>query len=146
MRVDITNKKLEFACAVCLAKKKQENPNMIDCAFRNLDGEYCNDLIKQYEIEKKHEAALNEKRYCLKLYRVTIIKGIKKKIEQAIDEMSDPILREIMFRNVVRRQTLEQIAVEMNYSKRHIERKKLRALEAIKISEEMFNGITKQDN
>ena len=43
--------KAEFACRVCLEKARINNPNAIDCAWRALDNEYCEELKKIIEQE-----------------------------------------------------------------------------------------------
>lgn len=47
--VNPRNKFAEFACRVCHRKIKEENPGMIDCAWRGIDNEYCPELLEELE-------------------------------------------------------------------------------------------------
>lgn len=41
MNIQPNNLLLEFACAVCDQRRKEEYPDSIGCPFRCIDGEYC---------------------------------------------------------------------------------------------------------
>lgn len=54
-------------------------------------------------------------------------------IEASISAMEDDVLSELLFQKYVFGRTLEEIAFNMNYSKRHIERLHIIALEKLEI-------------
>ena len=54
-------------------------------------------------------------------------------IEQKISNVDDELLCEILYQKYILGKTLEDIAVILNYSKRHIERLHIKALEKFKI-------------
>lgn len=68
-------------------------------------------------------------------YKLKILKcnKIRKDIEEKISAVEDTLLREILYNKYVFGKTLEQIAYILNYSKRHIERLHIKALEKIEI-------------
>lgn len=35
----------ELICSICILRKKIKNQNVIDCAYRTIDNEYCDNLI-----------------------------------------------------------------------------------------------------
>lgn len=57
--------------------------------------------------------------------------ALRQEIEQAIGEVEDDTLREILERHYVQMQTLNQIAVELHYTPRHVSRLHKQALEHI---------------
>ena len=59
MKIDIKNEKAEFACRVCEARMKENNPYMIGCAWRCIDGEYCEELEKCILEEQSKEGREN---------------------------------------------------------------------------------------
>ena len=46
MKIDRDNEMLEFACLVCNMKSRAKQPNVVDCAFRYFDYEYCPHIIE----------------------------------------------------------------------------------------------------
>ena len=68
-------------------------------------------------------------------YRREISKCIKTRndIEEKISSVDDILLREVLFNKYILGKTLEQIAYILNYSKRHIERLHIKALEKIEL-------------
>lgn len=58
---------------------------------------------------------------------------LRLQIENSIAKMDDEILSELLFQKYVFGKTLEEIAFNMNYSKRHIERLHITALEKLEI-------------
>jgi hypothetical protein len=51
MKIDINNEKAEFACKVCKERMRQRVVRpFIDCAWRGIDGEYCDELVKCLEV------------------------------------------------------------------------------------------------
>lgn len=59
---------------------------------------------------------------------------IRDKIEREIEEVDGSLLSEILFQKYICCKTVEQISLDMNYSKRQIERLHLKALNNLKIS------------
>lgn len=60
-------------------------------------------------------------------------KLLRKKIEKIIDSVDDDLLRELLYNKYILGKTLEEIGLILNYSKRHIERLHIKALEKIEI-------------
>ena len=58
---------------------------------------------------------------------------LRNNIEKAIKNLPDNLLSEILYRKYILGKTLEEISFTLNYSKRHIERLHLKALEIIEI-------------
>lgn len=65
--------------------------------------------------------------------KITECKALRKDIEKKIAKVDDPILCELLMQKYVFGKTLEEIALILNYSKRHIERLHIKALEKFKI-------------
>ena len=61
-------------------------------------------------------------------------RALRVKIEQAIESVEDNTLSEVLYQKYVFGKTLEQIGLILNYSKRHIERLHIKALEKIEIN------------
>lgn len=59
--------------------------------------------------------------------------NLRIRIENGIQNLPDNILTEILYRKYVLGKTLEEISFTLNYSKRHIERLHLKALEKFEI-------------
>ena len=66
MKVDIKNEKAEFACRVCQERAKRDYPNAIGCAFREIDGEYCEELEKiiNKDVERPNFVLAGVEEYC----------------------------------------------------------------------------------
>lgn len=58
---------------------------------------------------------------------------IRSDIEQKISSVEDTVLREVLYNKYIFGKTLEEISYILNYSKRHIERLHIKALEKIEI-------------
>jgi len=58
---------------------------------------------------------------------------IRKEIEAKISAVEDTLLREVLYNKYIFGKTLEQISYILNYSKRHIERLHVKAVEKIEI-------------
>ena len=56
-------------------------------------------------------------------------KELRLEIEEKINKVDDELLCELLFEKYILGKTLEDISVILNYSKRHIERLHIRALE-----------------
>jgi hypothetical protein len=50
MKIDPNNELCEFACTVCKEKYKETHPQMIDCAWRGIDNEYCPHIVQALKI------------------------------------------------------------------------------------------------
>ena len=57
----------------------------------------------------------------------------RNKIERKIETVINEILREILYNKYILGKTLEEISLEINYSKRHTERLHIKALKEIKL-------------
>ena len=57
----------------------------------------------------------------------------RNKIERKIETVKNEILREILYNKYILGKTLEEISLEINYSKRHTERLHIKALKEIKL-------------
>ncbi|MBR6509119.1 MAG: hypothetical protein IKT38_00745 [Clostridia bacterium] len=65
--------------------------------------------------------------------KIAACKKLRKEIEKKISKLDDPILCELLMQKYVFGKTLEEIALILNYSKRHIERLHIKALEKFEI-------------
>ena len=59
--------------------------------------------------------------------------NLRNEIEEKIEEVEDTTLSEILYQKYIFGKTLEQISYTLNYSKRHIERLHIKALEKIEL-------------
>ena len=75
--------------------------------------------VTLFDIEYEKQIRLSEK--------------LRQEIEEKINDMDDGLLCELLFQKYILGTTLEQIAIILNYSKRHIERLHIKALENFKI-------------
>jgi len=103
--------------------------------MQNLKKEY----LKQYLYQ---EAAINtftqlavihperEEEYKKKIIECA---KIRSDIESKISAVEDTLLREVLYNKYIFGKTLEQMGYMLNYSKRHIERLHIKALEKIEI-------------
>ena len=55
MKIDKDNEMLEFACKVCNIKSRAKNPNVVDCAFRYFDYEYCPYIVQALRETKEQQ-------------------------------------------------------------------------------------------
>ena len=65
--------------------------------------------------------------------QIRLSEKLRQEIEEKINDMDDGLLCELLFQKYILGTTLEQIAIILNYSKRHIERLHIKALENFKI-------------
>ncbi len=65
--------------------------------------------------------------------KINVCIDIRNDIEEKISAVDDTLLREILYNKYIFGKTLEQISFILNYSKRHIERLHIKALEKIDI-------------
>ena len=61
--------------------------------------------------------------------KISNCKNLREDIEQKISTVDDELLCELLWQKYILGKTLEDIAVILNYSKRHIERLHIKALE-----------------
>ncbi|MBQ6825246.1 MAG: hypothetical protein IJP34_01120 [Clostridia bacterium] len=61
--------------------------------------------------------------------KIAECKSLRREIEKKISKLNDPVLCELLMQKYVFGRTLEEIALILNYSKRHIERLHIKALE-----------------
>ena len=59
--------------------------------------------------------------------------ALRERIENSIESLPDDILKELLYQKYIFGHTLEEIALILNYSKRHIERLHIKALEKFNI-------------
>ena len=97
------------------------------------------EYLKQYMYQESVIRSLNqlavinpEKK---DIYRDKISQAleIRSDIEQKISSVEDTVLREVLYNKYIFGKTLEEISYILNYSKRHIERLHIKALEKIEI-------------
>ena len=91
-------------------------------------------LIQQAKIERLRDLMrINPK--TVRRYRKKIrdAERLRRRIEDTIDAVDGGILSEVLSQRFLCGKSLEQIALTLNYSKRHIERLFIRAMEKIDI-------------
>lgn len=91
-------------------------------------------LIQQAKINRlRDQMRINPK--TVRRYRKKIrdAERLRRRIEDAIDGVDGGILSEVLSQRFLCGKSLEQIAVTLNYSKRHIERLYIRAMEKFDI-------------
>ncbi len=97
------------------------------------------DYLKQYLIQgaiiRDAQEMLNINKVNSELYRKTITKAeeLRINIENSINSVADCLLREILIEKYILGKTLEQIAFNLNYSVRQIERLHKKAIEKFAI-------------
>ena len=97
------------------------------------------DYLKQYLIQgaiiRDAQEMLNINKVNSELYRETITKAeeLRINIENSINSVADCLLREILIEKYILGKTLEQIAFNLNYSVRQIERLHKKAIEKFAI-------------
>ncbi len=87
-------------------------------------------LIQQAKIERlRDQMRINPK--TVRRYRKKIREAekLRRRIEDSIDAVDGGILSEVLSQRFLCGKSLEQIALTLNYSKRHIERLFIRAME-----------------
>ena len=97
------------------------------------------EYLKQYIIQERNIKTLNQlakinpekkKEYFKEIEKSKLLRT---RIEEKIFGMEDYILKEVLLQKYIFGKTLEQTALIMNYSKRHIERLHIKALEKFEI-------------
>ena len=91
-------------------------------------------LIQQARIERpRDQMSINPK--TVRRYRKKIrdAERIRRRIEDTIDSVDGGILSEVLSQKFLCGRSFEQISLTLNYSKRHIERLYIRAMEKIRI-------------
>lgn len=78
-------------------------------------------------------SAINPERKEAYKKKISECNAIRGDIEEKISLVEDTLLREILYNKYIFGKTLEQISYILNYSKRHIERLHVKALEKIDI-------------
>ena len=97
------------------------------------------DYLKQYLIQgaiiRDAQEMLNINKVNSELYRETITNAeeLRINIENSINSVGDCLLREILIEKYILGKTLEQIAFNLNYSVRQIERLHKKAIEKFAI-------------
>jgi len=66
-------------------------------------------------------------------YEIKNVYKKRNKIEEKIETVENEISREILYNKYILGKTLEEISLEINYSKRHTERLHIKALKEIKL-------------
>ena len=91
--------------------------------------------LKQYRIQ---QAVIKRFEQLIILYpekkdfyfkKIKNAKLLREKIESQIESVENPVLKELLYHKYIFGKTLEEIALILNYSKRHIERLHVKALE-----------------
>ncbi len=87
-------------------------------------------LLQEAKINRLYEMIrinpIRKEEYESKIKRC---KELRLEIEEKINNVDDELLCELLFEKYILGKTLEDISVILNYSKRHIERLHIRALE-----------------
>lgn len=96
-------------------------------------------FLKQYLLQQAVIVRLNNllvlhpERSTVYQRKIENAKALRDKIEKQIDAIEDDTLKELLYQKYVFGNTLEEIALILNYSKRHIERLHIKALEKFNI-------------
>lgn len=101
------NKKKEYLKSYLIQAKKIERYEKIECRSKKEENTY-----KKY---------------------IKISENRRNEIEEKIQKIDDELLIELLFEKYIFGKTLEEIALILNYSKRHIERLHIKALEKFEI-------------
>jgi len=103
--------------------------------MQNPKKEFLNRYILQERKILRYEKLINlNPKYKNKYDRcIKNANNLRIEIENIINEIDDDLLVEILFQKYIFGKTLEEISLILNYSKRHIERLHIKALEKIKI-------------
>ena len=65
--------------------------------------------------------------------KILFAQNLRKEIEFKIESLDDEVLKELIYNKYILGKTLEEISYIINYSKRHVERLHIKALEKINI-------------
>ena len=87
-------------------------------------------LIQQAKIDRlRDQMKINPKTVRRYRRKIRDAERLRRRIEDAIDNIDGGILSEVLSQRFLCGKSLEQIALTLNYSKRHIERLYIRAME-----------------
>ena len=87
-------------------------------------------LIQQAKIERlRDQMRINPKTVRRYRKKIRAAEKLRRRIEDSIDAVDGGILSEVLSQRFLCGKSLEQIALTLNYSKRHIERLFIRAME-----------------
>lgn len=91
-------------------------------------------LLQEARINRLYEMIrINPSRKSEYEIKISNCKHLREDIEEKISEMDDQLLCELLYQKYILGKTLEEIAIILNYSKRHIERLHIKALEKFKM-------------
>ncbi len=91
-------------------------------------------LIQQAKIERlRDQMRINPKTVRRYRKKIRAAEKLRRRIEDSIDAVDGGILSEVLSQRFLCGKSLEQIALTLNYSKRHIERLFIRAMEKFDI-------------
>lgn len=91
-------------------------------------------LIQQAKIERlRDQMRINPKTVRRYRKKIRAAEKLRRRIEDSIDAVDGGILSEVLSQKFLCGKSLEQIALTLNYSKRHIERLFIRAMEKFDI-------------
>jgi len=94
-----------------------------------------NYLLQETKIERlERMCLLNPENIEKYKDEITKADNLRINIENSISQVKDPVLCELLYLKYVLGKTLEEIALTLNYSKRHIERLHIKALEQFEIN------------
>lgn len=94
-----------------------------------------NYLLQEAKISRLNNMSiLNPEREKYFNRKISEAEIFRKKTEKCIKALNDTLLSEILFQKYILGKTLEQISFTLNYSKRHIERLHIKALEKLDLS------------
>lgn len=94
-----------------------------------------NYLLQETKISRLNNMSLlNPEREIYFSKKISDAENFRETTEKCIKAISDTVLSEILFQKYILGKTLEQISFTLNYSKRHIERLHIKALETLDLS------------
>ncbi len=99
-------------------------------------------LLQQAKINRLYEM-LEQVKFCDEFIfkEIENCKRRRSEIEKSIDDVEDERLGEILSQKYLCGKTLEEIALSLNYSKRHVERLHIAALKCLKLPKPNENDI-----
>lgn len=91
-------------------------------------------LIQEAKIKRLTQLiATDEKKKKQYQEKILFARNLRKEIEYKIESVDDEVLKELLYNKYILGKTLEEISLVINYSKRHVERLHIKALEKINI-------------
>lgn len=89
-------------------------------------------LVQESKISRyKQMKRTDPKRKKLYEEKIALADSLRKEIENKIETLDDDILKEILYNKYILGKTLDEISLIVNYSKRHVERLHIKALNEI---------------